>query len=69
MSKVFKVYFELYGKKMVKNCQANTEDEAKAQIMAAIKFHKIEISDTDPKETQAYEFLIDAFLRGLGDKK
>lgn len=40
--KKFKVYFELYGKKMVSTIEADTEADARAEIRYRIKFHKVE---------------------------
>lgn len=55
--KKFKVYFELYGKKMVSTVEADTEAEARAEIRYRIKFHKVE----EVKEIP--DFLKDIFGR------
>ena len=37
----YKVYFEIYGKKLMKEVQAENENQARINIMNAIIFHKI----------------------------
>lgn len=39
--KFYKVYFEIYGKKMVATVQAKDNLEAQRKVMAKIKFHKV----------------------------
>ena len=40
--KVYKIYFEFYGKKMKTKIQARDENDAKEILLKKIKFHKIE---------------------------
>lgn len=38
----YKVWFEIYGKKMLAEVEANNPGDAKATIKSKIQFHKIE---------------------------
>lgn len=38
----YKVYFEIYGKKMVATVEADAEWQAKEKVINKINFHKIE---------------------------
>ncbi len=39
---IFKVYFEVYGKKLMKRVNAENVADAKAKVFRDIIFHKIE---------------------------
>jgi hypothetical protein len=43
----YNILFELYGKRMKTELEANSVDDAKYQIMGKIKFHKIEPIDEE----------------------
>lgn len=55
MSK-YKIYFEIYKKKMVAEIDADSEYNAKEQIMDKIIFHKIECTKFEPKEKSNLDF-------------
>jgi hypothetical protein len=40
----YKVYFEIFGKKMVSNQLAKNENDAKMMVKDKIKFHKVELA-------------------------
>lgn len=61
----YRVFFEIYGKKMQTEIEASSEAEAKAQVMGNIKFHKV-INITDAKreiikDIESLDFLKDLF--------
>jgi hypothetical protein len=39
---MYKVYFEVFGKKMKTDVFANSEEEAKKKVIERIVFHKVE---------------------------
>ena len=43
--KKFKVYFEIFGKKMKTSITANSREEAKQLLMKKIIFHKVELDE------------------------
>lgn len=53
----FKVYFEIYGKKMKTTIQADTEAEAKDIIRNKIIFHKVVSEPLNDKD--AFNFLFE----------
>ncbi len=42
---IFKVYFEVYGKKLMKRVNAENVAEAKAKVFKDVIFHKIQPED------------------------
>lgn len=46
----YKVYFELFGKKMCKIQLAQNETDAKQRIEDSIKFHKVELAKEEFNE-------------------
>lgn len=44
---IYKVYFEIYGKKLMKKLEASNREDAKQKIASSIVFHKI-THDIDP---------------------
>ncbi len=51
MDKEFKIFFEIYGKKLQTTISAKSEDKAKELIRSKIIFHKI-----IPSEPSQYDF-------------
>jgi len=45
--KEYKVYFEIYGKKMVSKVKANNKEDARDIVLSKIKFYKIEPNEYD----------------------
>ena len=41
----YTVYFEIFGKRMKTEVEADTKEGAMYQIYGKIKFHKVELSD------------------------
>lgn len=60
----FTLWFEIYGKKMKCEIEANTEAQAEYFLRGKIKVHKIQKSD----DNQPPDFLTDIFS-GFGKKK
>ena len=59
----YKLFFEIYGKKMVVETEASSEAEAKSKVRDAISFHKIEKIDYGQK----VEDLLKGFMKkGFG---
>lgn len=55
----YKVWFEIYGKKMITVINANNETDAKTKIKSKIHFHKIEKIE-EPRDNVA-EYLMNMF--------
>jgi len=45
--KIYKVYFEIYGKKLKVEIKANSLSEAKEKVKNSIIFHKVDLFDED----------------------
>jgi hypothetical protein len=45
--KEFKVYFEIFGKKMVTEVEANSAAEARQKVIDKMIFHKVVMQDGD----------------------
>lgn len=43
----YKVYFEIYGKKMCKTVEADTERDAQYRVVSDIIFHKTELEEPE----------------------
>ena len=54
---IYRVYFEIYGKKMRKDVVAGSSHEAEKSIKNAILFHKSEAVYTD----QTFDYLFNLF--------
>jgi hypothetical protein len=60
--KKFKVYFEIFGKKMKTSITANSREEAKQLLMKKIIFHKVELDeDFKLQDDDVLDFLKGAF--------
>jgi len=60
--KKFKVYFEIFGKKMKTSITANSKEEAKQLLMEKIIFHKVEVDeDFKLQDEDVLDFLKGAF--------
>jgi hypothetical protein len=59
--KRYKVYFEIYGKKMVTSVIDASETQAKEQVKRSIKFHKITVEPLTPDEDELTQKLKDLF--------
>lgn len=57
--KEFRVYFDLFGKKMVATVSAKNEDEAKEIIRSKIKFHKIETGTSKDFPTKEFDAIFE----------
>jgi hypothetical protein len=55
--KKFKIYFSIFGKKMVTEIIADTENEAKRELMDKIIFHKIEAEILSREDEKMLEYL------------
>lgn len=60
--KMFKVYFEIFGKKMKTSISAKNKEEAKQLLMKKIVFHKVEVdNDFALQDEDVLDFLKGAF--------
>lgn len=55
----YKVWFEIYGKKMLSIVEANDPEDAKAAVKSKIQIHKIEKIE-EPRDNVA-EYLMNMF--------
>lgn len=54
----YKIYFELYGKKMQTVIKADNKEQAKEKIKSKIIFHRIEESNSDENFMNIFNTLI-----------
>lgn len=55
----YKVYFEIYGKKMVAEIEASSKEDAEYKLRGKIQIHKIE----EAKDRRGFDFgIFDEFL-------
>lgn len=55
--KTFRLWFEIYGKKLKVETDAPTEAEARSKVRNSIKFHKVE----EVRKTDIPDFIEDIF--------
>lgn len=58
---IYKVYFQLYGKKMKINIDADTQEEAKQKIKDSIIFDKIVFVNDNINDNDIFENLKNIF--------
>jgi hypothetical protein len=57
----YKVYFEIYGKKMVAEVEATTQELAKKTIKDKIFFHKVEPQKIDTPDISFFNDIFKGF--------
>lgn len=65
----YKIYFQIYGKKMLRNVTAINEAEAKEKVRNDLTFDKVEVVEVKTEQQKAQEKLEDVINRHGGTKK
>jgi hypothetical protein len=68
--KKFKVYFEIYDKKMVTTVEAENEEEAKKAVFKRIIFHDVKtITDSERDIVNRIDETLDKIVNFIGNAK
>lgn len=59
MKSIYKVFFEVYGKKMQTKVVAKDEHEARMKVLNEIKFHKVQFDSFQNKDDDFFDSIKD----------